>query len=131
MSVAPLNYCEWFLIHCFYFFKFVLSKREKIKNEMNSDIEDMGLILVESTFRHRKEVERLEETLLKDRRVKYFNTLNDITADLQGTLKVFKAYFIKITDYHRGWTTGRSFSVYITYTAVAVAKSSARITNLF
>ena len=98
MSVAPLNYCEWFLIHCFYFFKFVLSKREKIKNEMNSDIEDMGLILVESTFRHRKEVERLEETLLKDRRVKYFNTLNDITADLQGTLKVFKAYFIKITD---------------------------------
>jgi len=50
---------------------------------MNSDIEDMGLILVESTFRHRKEVERLEETLLKDRRVKYFNTLNDITADLQ------------------------------------------------
>ena len=98
---------------------------------MNSDIEDMGLILVESTFRHRKEVERLEETLLKDRRVKYFNTLNDITADLQGTLKLFKAYFIKITDYHRSWTTGRSFSVYITYTAVAVAKSSARITNLF
>ena len=51
---------------------------------MNSDIEDMGLILVESTFRHRKEVERLEKTLLKDRRVKYFNTLNDITGDLQG-----------------------------------------------
>ena len=52
---------------------------------MNSDIEDMGLILVESTFRHRKEVERLEKTLLKDRRVKYFNNLNDITGDLQGT----------------------------------------------
>ena len=53
---------------------------------MNSDIEDMGLILVESTFRHRKEVERLERTLLRDRRVKYFNTLNDITTDLQGMI---------------------------------------------
>ena len=54
---------------------------------MNSDIEDMGLILVESTFRHRKEVERLEKTLLRDRRVKFFNTVNDITGDLQGTLR--------------------------------------------
>ena len=56
---------------------------------MNSDIEDMGLILVESTFRHRKEVERLERTLLRDRRVKYFNTLNDITTDLQGKILTF------------------------------------------
>jgi len=75
----------------FLFFK--LPKKEKLfkketkRNEMNSDIEDMGLILVESTFRHRKEVERLEKTLLKDRRVKYFNTLNDITGDLQGMFK--------------------------------------------
>ena len=63
----------------------MFKKSETKRNEMNSDIEDMGLILVESTFRHRKEVERLEKTLLKDRRVKYFNNLNDITGDLQGT----------------------------------------------
>ena len=65
----------------------MFKKSETKRNEMNSDIEDMGLILVESTFRHRKEVERLEKTLLKDRRVKYFDNLNDITGDLQGTFK--------------------------------------------
>ena len=65
----------------------MFKKSETKRNEMNSDIEDMGLILVESTFRHRKEVERLEKTLLKDRRVKYFNNLNDITGDLQGKFK--------------------------------------------
>ena len=66
----------------------MFKKSETKRNEMNSDIEDMGLILVESTFRHRKEVERLEKTLLKDRRVKYFNNLNDITGDLQGTFNL-------------------------------------------
>ena len=65
----------------------MFKKKETKRNEMNSDIEDMGLILVESTFRHRKEVERLEKTLLRDRRVKFFNTVNDITGDLQGTFR--------------------------------------------